>query len=508
MGNGCCWGSRGDITTAALRSSEKKIINFTPQYYYTTIAAALANLKSLPLDGILLDFLWNHTTFGNIAAQKSWMYKDIMPESSISSQITTFKNTDWGRLQHNFLRLRLQPGVADTEEFWNDETQLAGATANIGMLANAARKSGCIGVCWDLEAYASDIQHRMLDYESLKAGFTLDERKTQVRAGMARMARAVWSNFPDAIVFMTFGYEEMYSSTYYDLLQAAIDGILDAMPDSKMVSGDDGIPRVINGLEECYYTDTEPDLDYVFEEKAFRRHADAGGTFHPLYAKTLSMSVGIWLDRTTSTPWDTFSATAPYDKNYYDPSIARLRHNSWQGMVEMAIKYSDMYVWLYVNNNALGFPGESADYHAATLAAINASDMSRARKIKGELLFYVPAASKDTANTKLGLLGLPPLFKYPLIAAGAAPDATPTYYLAKAKLSEAEYRGISVLVGDVAALVWSPEGDYDSADVSAVWLLGQGKRIAGSEISTIPGYLTLSSGYALNLQDGTTITLN
>lgn len=505
MFNPCCWSSKGNLVSSRFSSQTKKVINFTPQYYAAStpvLGTHIAALQSVPIDGILLDFKWIHPTFGNITAQKSWMYSDVMNYPELQSQIDTINALDMGRLTHNFVRARLQPGVDSTTEFWNNPAMISASAINIGILAKAARATGCVGMMWDLEGYATDIQHKMLHYSDLKAGFTLDERKVQVRAGMKAMAQSIWENFPEAIVFMTFGYEEMYSSVNYDLLGAAIDGILDALPGSKFAGDDYGIPKLINGLEDCYYTDTEADFDYVFEEKAFNRYLAAGETFHPMYVKSLSMSPGIWIDRVTTAPWDTFSTTTTYDKNYYDPTLHRLRHASWQELMSIALSRSDMYVWIYSNNGTLGFPGQQADYHTAVANAVAAADMSRSRYNR-RTLAYVSDAQKVAANAACAAIGLGSLFNTPLIDRGDSYTTAPKYWMANLHISEAEYRALKVVVGASATVRWAPQGNYNSSDVAYTWLLGQGKRLAGSiEQVGATDYLLLSSGDKLKLQNG------
>lgn len=505
MFNPCCWSSRGSLVSSRFSSRTKRIINFTPQYYAASVpvlGTKIADLQNVPIDGILLDFKWDHPTFGVITAQKSWMYSDVMNYAELQSQIDTINALDMGRLTHNFVRARLQPGVDSTVEFWDDPAMISASATNIGILAKAAQAIGCVGIMWDLEGYSSDIQHKMLHYSDLKAGFTLDERKVQVRAAMKLMAQSIWENFPEAIVFMTFGYEEMYSSVNYDLLGAAIDGILDGVPGSKFVSGDYSIPKVINGLEDCYYTNTEADFDYVFEEKAFNRYYTAGETFHPMYAKTLSMSPGIWVDRTTSAPWDTFSTTTTYDKNYYDPTLHRLGHSSWQEEVAIALRWSDMYVWLYTENGTLGFPGQQTAYHDAVSAAVASVDMNRSRYNR-RTLAIVSDAQKTAANAACAAIGLNALFTIPLIDRGDSATTAPKYWMANLHISEAMYRAIKVVVGDAATIRWAPQGNYDSSDIAYTWLLGQGKRLAGSDVQTgITNYLLLTSGDKLKLQNG------
>ena len=56
-------------------------------------------------------------------------------------------------------------------------------------------------------------------------------------------------------------------------------------------------------------------------------------------------------------------------------------------------------------------------------------------------------------------------------------------------------------------LIWDDyllrQGNYDSSDVAYTWLLGQGKRLAGSDVQTgITNYLLLTSGDKLKLQNG------
>ena len=454
--------------------NSKKLINFTPQYYTTTVAAAVASFQTTPIDGILLDFRWTSPTFGaSSQVQKTWLHADLMAWSDFATQVAAFQAITWGNLTDNFVRLRLQPGYSNATEFWNDPAMIASATNNIGLVARAAREVGARGIMFDWEAYTADIQHRMLKSADLKVGFTLAQRKAQVRAAMANICAAIWANFPDCVVFLMFGYEEMYSSSNYDLLGSAIEGIMDVSPITKIGSSP-SLFHIVNGLENTYYADTSADWEYWYNS-IFEAHRAAGGTFHPKYAENISVGSGIWLDRVATAPYNAFSLV-DFTWNYFDPVTARAGHASWQQVVGQAFDRVDSFVWLFTENNA-GYLGMPTAYKTATEDAATAHRTLRT-DYQHHCLMVVTAVGQAAANAACVSIGMDPIFTIPLVDFGDAPGTAPKRYMANVTATEAEYRGLRVMVGAAAALTVSGEGDYSTSYQESLWLFEQGWQLS------------------------------
>ena len=302
-------------------NAPKKLIEFgwdEPDTAY--MRAHITEMETTPFDGTVFhltqDFLW-----------KSWSARTFA-ESELKSSSDDLKNTPLKTFTHNFLRFNVTPGDVD----WFDD--FSPILANAKLAARIAKQGRCAGVLFDIEQYNT----HLFDYRIARDAKTksFDQYATQVRARGREVMNAFQSEFPDLVVFLTFGYSLPHAQAGtdvaklaqvdYGLLKPFLDGMFDAAG---------GRTKIVDGYEISYGYKTPQ--EFADAEKTVKQAILPWVGDREKYARHLSMGLGLWLDYDwRHKGWDEKDPS----KNYFTPP-------QFEASTREALQTADEYVWIY-----------------------------------------------------------------------------------------------------------------------------------------------------------------
>lgn len=251
----------------------------------------------------------------------------------LQSQLEAMREVEFRQFTDNFLRMNLEPGTVDWYDDWS------AVLHNARMSARFAKQSpNCKGIIIDTEPYDG----RILTYVTRpqKDRYSLTEYSQQVKKRASELMHAIREEYPDAVIFITWGYEKISKSEspttkVGKLLPPFLDGILAAAgPSTVFVEGFERSysykdePSFIEGREQML----EGNLRLTTEPEAYKKHLSVG----------FSLSVD-WPHQP-----GTFSTTS-FEENFFQPE-------EFEKALGYAIKHSDKYVWLYNQKASTWFP--------------------------------------------------------------------------------------------------------------------------------------------------------
>ncbi|NOY81899.1 MAG: hypothetical protein GXP31_12960 [Kiritimatiellaeota bacterium] len=287
----------------------------------------IREMEKRPFDGLIFKLRGG----GKVLVPTPW------PEKQFAADFEALKGIQWNKFTDNFIIM-----WAASDQDWFDDAHWAAICGNAKLLARAARVGRCVGLCFDQEPYGSNpwaysrAAHR--DAKSFA------EYEAQVRRRGAEFARAVESEFPDAVILTFFQlsyfgslYKPMppaerarrLSKMHYALLPAFLRGMLDA--------AGPGL-RIVDGNESAYYyTDRNAYFEvyhrirqgarYLLDpelEARYRDHVEAGQALYidQYFALRTRRVLSRWMPAEDRARW--------FEHNVY-----------W------ALQTADRYVWCY-----------------------------------------------------------------------------------------------------------------------------------------------------------------
>jgi hypothetical protein len=311
----------GSSFAQSTRPSSKKLIEFgwdEPDTAY--LRKHIAEMEKTPFDGTVFhltqDFLW-----------KSWSTRTFT-EAELRPAINDLQNTPLKRFTHNFLRFNVAPGDVD----WFDD--FSPILANAKLVAKVAKKGKCAGLLFDIEQY----NEHPFEYAKARNAKTksFEQYAAQARARGREVMNAFQGEFPDLVVFLTFGYslphaqagvdKAKLAQVDYGLLKSFLDGMFDAAA---------GKSTIVDGFE----------ISYGY--KTAQQFSDAATTVKKTilpwvadrqkYVKHGALGFGLWIDYDwRKYGWD----EKDISKNYFTP-------NQFEASVKHALATADEYVWIY-----------------------------------------------------------------------------------------------------------------------------------------------------------------
>ncbi len=234
----------------ALGRPEKKLIdlswsNPTPDYLKKNLARME---KESPLDGITIRVTGkiqqiNGKKFipgrGNAWSKVKWKYEWF------EDSIKTLKGLKFTKFKHNFFYLSAYPPDGD---FMSDEGWKI-IENNHRIAARIAKETGMKGLLWDIEEY---LGYSVWRYGSMKTSLTYDQAWDNAFENGQKMGRAIFGEFPDAVLIMPFMLTvSEYGGQNTSLNVPFINGILDVMPlTGKLLEGDEGLSYHIKSFRD------------------------------------------------------------------------------------------------------------------------------------------------------------------------------------------------------------------------------------------------------------------
>lgn len=313
--------------------TRKKLIEYgwdVPGQAY--VREHIREMEKIPFDGIVMrvdtpNKYRYHREFGWLAFSKlkfnAYDWRPVIDE---------IKAIEFKRFTDNFLQLVAYP--ADVDWFAPEWSNIA---HNCGVLARIAKLSGCKGIMFDPECYATNIWHYNGMPEEWRKGHTFAEYRAKVRERGREWMQAINAEYPDITILSLYGpYCPLWMSgghpennpegQLYGLMQDFWDGVLEAAAPGTII---------VDGFESSYGFKTRKKFESgrkVMLEQSKTLYSDPGK-----FQRHVRAGFGIWAD------WhqedNPFSLT-DIPKNYHTPESLRQS-------LALALEITDEYVWVY-----------------------------------------------------------------------------------------------------------------------------------------------------------------
>ena len=318
------------FATVLFSAEPKKLIEFGWDEPSTSfVREHIAEMERTPFDGVVFDaearkpngqkfrFTWD-----------GWGTNQI-EEADMQRAIDDLRSTRFQRFTDNFFRFNTTPATLD----WFDDYSTV--IHNCRVAAWFAKQGGVKGVLFDIEQY----EGQLFDYRKQRDTKTKswDAYAAKVRERGREVMNAFQEGYPDATIFLTFGYSLPWNQSQqgkrplaecsYGLLAPFLDGMLDvAKGKTLMVDGNEGAYRFrdTNRFAASYRAMKQDLLPIVHAGKIS-------------YAQHFSLSFGLWMDCDwRKTGW----STNDFSTNFYSP-------DAFERSVRTALQTADNYVWVY-----------------------------------------------------------------------------------------------------------------------------------------------------------------
>ena len=250
-------------------------------------------------------------------------------EIEMQQAIDDLRATNFQRFTDNFLRFNTTPGKID----WFDD--YSAVIHNCRIAAWTAKQGGVKGLLFDIEQYEGEL----FDYRKQRDKETKnwDAYAAKVRERGREVMTAFQDGYPDATIFLTFGYSLPWNESqsgkrpladcHYGLLAPFLDGMLDAIKGKTiLVDGNEGAYRFrdTNRFAASHRAMKQELLAIVQADKA-------------AYAKHFSFAFGLWMDCDwRKVGWN----TVDFSTNFYSPE-------AFEKSVRAGLQTANDYVWVY-----------------------------------------------------------------------------------------------------------------------------------------------------------------
>lgn len=322
----CEFASAADPPTVN-HASGQKLIEFGSAPSSAYLKDHIREVEKVPFDGIVLDLRKNGSNFGDTRDWFSW--SDVwgttkLREEDFSESIAEIKSIQFKRFTDNFFRFNAVNGRSD----WFDQEYAV--NDNIRLLARLAKQCGMKGILLDPEAYQGTPFSYAAQPRRGEHSFAEYQQKTRDRG--REFIRAINAEYPDVTLFLTFGYNLSYytqkplDNNEYGLWPSFLDGMLEAAAPGT---------RIHDGWEFSYgYKDEQQFSD----ARAIMLKQGLQWTEVPdRYSVHYKAAFGVWVNN--GRQFDANDLT----KNFFTPE-------QFQQSVQLAMKHSDRYVWIYSEN--------------------------------------------------------------------------------------------------------------------------------------------------------------
>ncbi len=268
----------------------------------------------------------------------------------LGGALADLENLPLKSLTQNLLRFNVTPG--DVSWFADHSAVIE----NARLAARLARHGSCLGICFDIEQYNS----QLFDYSKLKQADDRPWREysERVRSIGSDLMQAFQSELPGLTILLTFGYSlpwhqmankgKELAGVSYGLLVPLLDGMVEAARQgSKIVDGYELAYsyKDTSKFEEGYRMMSQQVLEIVADPEKYRR--------------TFSFGFGLWMDCDwRKRGWH----VEDFEKNFYTPA-------EFEASLSKALEVSDEYVWIYTETprwwsaagGSIQLPGEYVD---------------------------------------------------------------------------------------------------------------------------------------------------
>jgi hypothetical protein len=289
----------------------------------------ISEMEHAPFDGVVFDaearkpngykyrFTWD-----------GWGTNQI-EEVDLQRAVEDLRATKFQRFTDNFFRFNTTPAKLD----WFDDH--ATVIHNCRVAAWFAKQGGVKGLLFDIEQYDG----QLFDYRKQRDAKTKswEVYAQKIRERGREVMNAFQDGYPDATIFLTFGYSLPWNESqqgkrplaecHYGLLAPFLDGMLDVAK---------GKTLIVDGNENAYrFRDTNR---FATSYRAMKQEllpivqADKN-----VYARHFSLGFGLWMD----CDWRKVGwGINDFSTNFYSPE-------AFEKSVRAALQTADDYVWVY-----------------------------------------------------------------------------------------------------------------------------------------------------------------
>lgn len=318
------------VCTGMVQASAKKLIEYgwdCPTTIYTR--EHIAEMEKVPFDGVILAASpapgsANMTDFGCRA-----FGKEKLDPKQLESAVADIRATKFTRFTDNFIRLITLPGDID----WFDP-EWPVVARNAGIIARAAKQSGCKGLMFDPECYNTAIYtYNNFPVAWRKGGHTFAEYQQRVRECGRQFMTAINKEFPDITILCLYGpasvpvlWKGNPEEEIFGLVRPFYQGMLESASSRTII---------VEGWEPSYGNRTRD--QYVAARKNILTDGAPYYTPAAKYAEHVRCGFGIWTDFDwRNQGWSYTDLT----KNYHTPE-------GFRASLNYALELSDEYVWVY-----------------------------------------------------------------------------------------------------------------------------------------------------------------
>jgi hypothetical protein len=317
------------MLVGAAEQKLKKLIEFGWDEPSTSFMREhIAEMERAPFDGVVF----------NVEARKpkgpkrrftweAWT-TNRFEEVELQQAIDDLRATKFRRFTDNFLRFNTTPAKLD----WFDDYSIV--LTNCRVAAWTAKQGGVKGLLFDIEQY----EGQLFDYRKQRDTKTKswDAYAEKVRERGREVMNAFQEGYPDATIFLTFGYSLPWNESqqgkrplaecHYGLLAPFLDGMLEVA---------NGRTVLVDGNENAYrFRDTNR---FASSYRAMKEELLPIVRAKENYARHFSLGFGLWMDCDwRKTGWD----TNDFSKNFYTPE-------AFENSVRAGLQTADEYVWVY-----------------------------------------------------------------------------------------------------------------------------------------------------------------
>jgi hypothetical protein len=313
----------------AAEPKAKKLIEFGWDEPSTSFMREhIAEMERAPFDGVVFDAQARKPNGGKSSLTWDVWGTNRFEQAELQQAIDDLRATKFSRFTDNFLRFNTTPAKLD----WFDDYSTV--IHNCRVAAWFAKQGGVKGLLFDIEQY----EEQLFDYRKQRDVQTKswDVYAEKVRERAREVMNAFQDGYPDATIFLTFGYSLPWNESqqgnrplaecHYGLLSPFLDGMLDvAKGKTLIVDGNENAYRFrdTNRFAASYRAMKQELLPIVHAEKNYARH--------------FSLGFGLWMDCDwRKAGWD----TNDFSKNFYTPE-------AFERSVRTALQTADDYVWVY-----------------------------------------------------------------------------------------------------------------------------------------------------------------
>ncbi len=334
-------------------ASSKKLIEFGWDEPGTGfLRSHRAELEASPFDGCVFHAEARPTQGAPVSFTWHCWGKRRFSADELKSAREDLESIDETRFHHNFLRFNTTPADLD----WFDDH--SSVMNNARLAAQLARTGHCRGILLDTEQY----EGKLFDYSKQRDA---KRRSWVAYADEARrrgreLMTAFQKEFPDLIVFVTFGHSLLWEQSEhgkktlaecrYGLLVPFLDG---------MIGAAGGRTRIVDGHEMSYgYRDADA---FTRAHRTIKEDSATLAEDRAAYRRTVSVGFGLWLDYDwREKGWDIKDP----EKNYFSPA-------RFETSLHAAIEQADEFVWIYTEKPRWWSPsGKSVDLPPAYVEVV------------------------------------------------------------------------------------------------------------------------------------------